>query len=200
MNSHKTHSIIHPDSLTARQHPYPKRTGSRILALDPGTREVGVAVLEGRELLFYGVRTIQHRATPQERLRDAVGLISRLILRHRPDVLAIERTLVIQQSAAFLLVVAKKMKAAARRKGLLVYEYPPLVVRRFICGTDKPTRQETMQQIAESYPHLRRHLERPAEWERLYYAHIFDAIAVGLMCAHELSRTASGKTDDEGNG
>ncbi len=199
MNKNKTHQPARPNSLTGRYNPNPNRTGNRILAIDPGTREIGVAVLEGADLLFYGVRTIQHRGTPQELLRDAVGLITRLIVRHRPDVLAIERTLVIQQNATFLLVVSKKIKAAAKRMGLLVYEYPPVAVRRFICGTEKPTKQETARRIAEIYPHLRRHLDLPAEWERLYYAHIFDAIAVGLMCAHELGGAASKETGDAGN-
>lgn len=168
---------------------------NRILALDPGTRHLGVAVLENGELIFYGIKSVQGQETRQEVLREAVRILKKLIEGYRPDILAIEQTFVLQASATFLRVVVKKLKAAARRSGLDVYEYAPIAVRSFFCHPEKPTKQLTAQKIAERYPYFKRHLECLNEWERLYYAHLFDAVALGLYCDHQLNKTQPGELD-----
>jgi RNase H-fold protein (predicted Holliday junction resolvase) len=41
----------------------------KILAIDPGTREIGVAVLDGKTLIYYAVKTIRGQRNPAEILR-----------------------------------------------------------------------------------------------------------------------------------
>lgn len=163
-------------------------TPNRLLALKPGTRELGIALFQDEELFYYGIKTIAPRETPQEILTSAVHLLKKLVLAYRPSALVIEQTIVLQASASFLLVVAKKLKAAARRSGLTVYEYPPAQVRKFFCQPERATKLLTAQRIAERYPHLARHLSTNVEWEWLYYAHLFDAIALGLYGLHQLPK------------
>ncbi len=162
-------------------------TRTRILAIDPGTKEIGIAVLDGEELIYYAVKTIRDRSTAQKVLRQAVTIVIDLIAAHRPDCLAIEKMFVVQKSAALLSVVAEEIKAAARGSGLDVYEYAPTTIRKFVCQTGKATKAEVAKTVAVRYPELARHLNSITTWEQKYYANMFDAVAVGLMCRHEIA-------------
>lgn len=171
---------------------------NRLLALKPGTRELGVAIFQHEELLYYGVKTIHDRATPQSTLREVVRILKKLILQYRPSGLVLEQTIVLQASATFLLVVAKKLKATARRAGLEVAEYPPAEVRQFFCTPTKATKRLTAERLVTHYPQLVRYLDTTAEWERLYYAYLLDAVALGYYhCQQRNTDEMSPAASDE---
>ena len=52
---------------------------TKILAIDPGTRAMGVALLEGDKLVYHGVLTIKKGKSPYETLKEGRRLILRLI-------------------------------------------------------------------------------------------------------------------------
>lgn len=159
---------------------------TKILAIDPGTREIGVAVLEGEALVYYGVKTIRNRKRPQQVLREAARIINRLIEDYKPSVLAIEKMFLIQKNASLLIVVADEIKATVQAAGLAIYEYAPTAVRKQICQTGKATKRAVAGIIAGRYLELARYLKGKSKWEELYYANMFDAIAVGLTCYQQL--------------
>ena len=161
---------------------------TKILAIDPGTREIGVAVLSAGELLYYGVKTIRRGGSASKILSQARQVILRLIADYQPQYLAIERMFLIHRSAALLNVTADEIKVVAKEQGLAIYEYAPTVVRKIICQTGKATKKQAAEIIAGQYPELARYLEQRSKWETLYYANMFDAIAVGLCCQQELSK------------
>jgi crossover junction endodeoxyribonuclease RuvC len=154
----------------------------KILAIDPGTREMGVAVLDGQTLDYYGVKTIRRRRSPAEALCRIQEITASLIARHRPNVLAIEKMFVIQKSASLLVVAAEEVKATARQHGLPIYEYAPTTVRKLICNSGRATKQETAKVMARRFPELRAYLEQKTKWETLYYANMFDAVALAVCC------------------
>src|ERR1051326_6187714 len=106
----------------------PKHT--KILAIDPGTREMGGAVLDGQQLVYYGVKTIRSQRRPVEVLRRIQKITASLIKRFRPDCLVIEKMFFSQKSASLLIVAAEETKATPRQHGLPVYEYAPTAVRK----------------------------------------------------------------------
>jgi Holliday junction resolvasome RuvABC endonuclease subunit len=157
-----------------------------ILAIDPGTKELGFAVLKDSHLEYYGVKTFKRRSPPHALLADIAGFIAALIVRYRPESLAIERTLLIQQSAALLTVATEEIKFTAKHHRLTVNEYAPTNVRAVICQKNKATKRDAVQVIANRFPELARFLRNQTQWEALYWAHMFDAVAVGLMCLHTI--------------
>lgn len=159
---------------------------TRILAIDPGTREIGVAVLEGEALLYFGVKTIRNRKRPQQVLQQATRIVKRLIEDYKPTILAIEKMFLIQKSGSLLIVVADEIKATAQAAGLTVYEYAPTVIRKRICQTGKATKRAVAGIIAGRYFELARYLKGKSKWEELYYANMFDAIAAGLTCYQQV--------------
>lgn len=157
--------------------------GNTILAIDPGTREIGVAVLDAGDLLYYGVKTIKAQGKPPVLRKEAARIVGNLIAEYQPACLALEQLLVVQQSAEFLAIAIRAIKATAEREGLMLYEYAPMSVRRFICHGGKATKQEVARKVAARYPELSRYLHQQSKWQEMYYARMFDAVALGLTCA-----------------
>jgi len=163
----------------------------RILAIDPGTKEIGIAVLDGAELVYYAVKTIRDRATAQRILQQVAAMAADLISTYTPKLVAIEKMFVIQKSAALLSVAAEEIKSVARASGLPVLEFAPTTIRKYLCDAGGATKRDVAKMIAVRYPALARYLNTRNKWDEKYYANIFDAVAVGLMCQQELSTSAA---------
>jgi Holliday junction resolvasome RuvABC endonuclease subunit len=155
--------------------------GPRILAVDPGRTRLGVAVFEGAALRYYAVKTLRVPGTPADVRRVAAHILSTLIATYRPTHMAIEQPLVVQQRAELLAHVIGALKTTARLHGLIVGEYSPQAIRRFICATIKPTKSEVAHRLAAQYPELMRYDHAQTKWEEMYYERMFGAIAVGLV-------------------
>src|SRR5438093_9743249 len=90
-----------------------------VLAIDPGTRQIGIAVLDGRELVYHGVKTLRSHGSPQERLQEARRVVLRLIRDFRPQVLAVEHAFYSRsRNAALLNVLVEEIRTLARQKGI----------------------------------------------------------------------------------
>ena len=161
-----------------------------ILAVDPGTRELGVAVLAGAELVFYHVKTVTNRKTRLAALEIISKYIRSLVKKYRPEVLAIEKMFITQKNSALLAVAAEQIKAVAKEANLPVYEYAPTAIRKRLCQNGRATKREAARILTLKYPELNRFFVRTAKWERDYYANLFDAVAVGAVCFDELNTKA----------
>ena len=159
---------------------------STILAVDPGTRELGVAVLSGKELLFYGVKTVTNRKNPLIVLDAISSYLRNLLKKYRPTAVAVEKMFITQKNSALLVVTAEQVKAVAKEANLPVYEYAPVTVRKRLCQTGRATKRETAAVIATRFPELNRYYRRTAAWEIDYYSNLFDAVAVGVVCEEDL--------------
>lgn len=155
--------------------------GNRILSIDPGTRELGVAMFDKGELLYYGVKTIRTRKTPRDICGGAVLIVRRLISEYEPQFFSIRQPIIIQQGAATLADVIREIKQAAQQEGLTIYECAPKTVHQFICGSDRATKRQAAERIAAHYSELARYLDERSRWEE-YYAKMFEAVGAGLMC------------------
>lgn len=162
-----------------------------ILAVDPGTRELGVSILRGKELLFYNVKTVTNRKNPLAALEVIAAYIRNIIKKYRPDVLSIEKIFITQKNSALLVVSADQVKAVAKEAELEIYEYAPSTIRKRLCQTGRATKREAAKVLTARYPELKRYYERTARWELDYYANLFDAVAVGVICAEDLQETGA---------
>lgn len=157
-----------------------------ILAIDPGTKELGVALFQGCELCYFGVKTIKQKPSEQAVLQEMIRLVMALIRHYKPQVLAIEKTDHLQYRTALLHLVAATLKSTAQEQGLTVYEYDPAMVRRRICQRQDASKQRTAKRLAAFYPELNQYRQPGSRWKELYWAHLFDAVALGLVCWWQL--------------
>lgn len=162
-----------------------------ILAVDPGIKYVGIAVLFGAELQYYGIKTVTKHHSPNDVLNEITGTIGHLISQYKPTFLAIEQPFISKNDSSLLVVVAEQIKAIARQNGLLVYEYAPTSVKKRLCRTGRATKRVVAKVISERYPYLASYYARTSYWEQQYYGNMFDAIAVGLVCYQDIAGYSS---------
>ena len=167
---------------------------TKVLAIDPGTREMGVALLErfgvsgssypenGGKLVYHGVKVIPIEKSPNEKLKEGREIIHRLIRDYKPNVLVVERSFFANNRTASLLhVFINEIKAIGKRKGLKVISYAPSTVRKFITGNGRASKKELSTVIVSKYPELKVYMSQDRAWKDQYHQNMFDAVALGLM-------------------
>lgn len=158
-----------------------------ILGIDPGTKEMGLVVLRGQELKYFGVRTLPNG----KRHHEAIGLAKRIVLamieKHRPDVVAIEAPLNLPTKRSHLLnVIADELRDRAAEVGMAVEELSPETIRRRLTGNARATKIDVAEYlVANGFSQLRQFVPkrpaRPALGLRprdKYWLHMFDALAL----------------------
>ena len=111
-----------------------------VLGVDPGSQRTGYGAVEtdGRRhrLVEMGALAPGQRLSLSEKLRHIHDGLEALILRLRPDALAVEDVFHAQnaRSAIVLGHVRGVVLLAGARAGLAVHEYPPATVKQQITG------------------------------------------------------------------
>lgn len=158
----------------------PSTTKKRILAIDPGTRYLGMALLEGDALVYYGVKRIHHRGSPHERLTEGKRVVAELIRDLDPDLLAYEKTFIAKnRNTALLNVLADEIVSLAERQGLEVVGVAPSTVKKRVTGNGRASKREVAEAVAAIYPELRAYL--PNGKGSAFRSNLFDAVAVALV-------------------
>ena len=159
------------------------RKTHRILAIDPGSREMGVAVLENGSLLYHGVETFRKLRSPHDRLRQGRAAVRRLIRDFRPAVLVIEKTFIGRNhSAALLNVLGDEIAALGRRHGITVASLAPNTVKKMVAGNGWASKAEVAKAIAARFPELKAYLPPGRKWKLRRHYNMFDAVALGPAC------------------
>jgi len=157
---------------------------TKILAIDPGTREMGVAFLDGEKLIYHGVKAIPEDKSPNERLKEGREIIIRLINDFKPDILVVEKSFFANNRTASLLhAFINEIRAIGNKKGLKVVSYATSTVRKSVCGNGRASKKELSKVIVSRYPNLKVYLSQDRAWKELYHQNMFDAIALGLMAS-----------------
>ncbi len=171
-----------------------KNKSIKILALKPGTRQLAVAVLDGPDLVYWKNKRIRAgKVSEAQAVRKVKEVLGRLIDFWQPDMLAVEDIYYAQSKASRTLrVIREVIGNLGRDRKLKTSFYCPLSVRGFICREEKLNKMNTARVIAgEHYPWLRANYEKEERkkwYEEKYGLRVFDAVAVGLYCLHELEK------------
>jgi Holliday junction resolvasome RuvABC endonuclease subunit len=158
-----------------------------VIGIDPGTREMGLVVLRGSVLKYFGVRTLPNG----KRHHEAIGLAKRIVLgmieKHRPDVVAIEEPLNLATKRSHLLnVIADELRDRAIEVGITVVELSPDAIRQRVTGNPRATKIDVAEYlVSNGFDHLRQFVpKRPARPvlglrpREKYWLHMFDALAI----------------------
>jgi Holliday junction resolvasome RuvABC endonuclease subunit len=156
----------------------------RILAVNPGSRYIGIAAFRGPEILDWGVKVVIGK-TPAGKLQAARKILIALIEQYRPDVLAIKR-LHCSRSSRQLNALAGEIKNLAKRRGIKVREYSIQDVKTSLCPNIKSNKRKLGELLAAMYPALAYDLEREAANRNPYRTRMFEAVALAAVCWQEI--------------
>lgn len=170
-----------------------RRNKNSLLAIDPGTREMGFAAFEDGELEDYGVKDIRYVAGADDIFQAVDIVITRLVRQKCPTILVLEKNNFsqIRQNVRLSLAIGK-IKVVARRHKVRVIELDPRTIRKAVCQDGNATKRELARTVSVRYPEMRAYLESNRRWRERYYQNAFDAIACGLAL-YAMDRTLKGQ-------
>ncbi len=168
----------------------------RIIAIDPGTREMGVVVVQGREILYYGVKSFKRRNPASVLLAQIGNAVEKLLHAYQPDVLVIEKAQLNKHNATRKLIqISKMIKFVAKQQRLKIVEYSSESVRKRVCKVERPTKNNMTNELCSKYPELSVYRYRKHEWKSKYWQNMFDAL--GLAVAYLDSKAVKLNIDQE---
>ncbi len=155
---------------------------TNVLAIDPGTREMGYAHFDGFELLDYGVRSLRSADGNRQAVFGKVDpIVLRLLEEKRPDVVILEKNRFSQiRSNVRLALTVYHIRSLAKRRRVPVIEYDPRTIRRVVCNNGNCRKMEVARTVAVRYPELKVYLSSDRKWKVRYHLNMFDAVACGL--------------------
>lgn len=156
----------------------------RILAINPGTRYIGIAAFRGPELLDWGVKVVAGKM-PRKKVEAARVIILDLIEQYLPDALAIKR-LHPSRSSRPLDELARMIEALARQRGLTVCQYSIQELQNSLYPDAKPNKRKLAGVLAAMYPALVHDLHRETESRNPYRVRMFEAVALAVVCYQQL--------------
>ena len=122
---------------------------SRILGIDPGTGICGFGVIEGRQVIDYGVISTPPHTPLADRLLDIYESLHEIIQEDRPEVMAIEK-LFFKQNITTGISVAEARGVCllvAKQCGLPIYEYAPNQIKMAITGDGHAHKQQIQEMV-----------------------------------------------------
>ncbi|MCB1280206.1 MAG: crossover junction endodeoxyribonuclease RuvC, partial [Salinibacterium sp.] len=132
-----------------------------ILGIDPGTREMGAVVVNGGTVLALGVHTLTNGHHPRDLIDQARRIVLSYIEEFSPEVVGIEKPLLVPtKRAALVSVIAQELHARSRDLGTRVIELSAREVRRIVVGNPRATKFEVAQALARSFPDLAQKLPK----------------------------------------
>lgn len=150
----------------------------KILTIDPGTKYIGFALLEGRALIHYGVKTLQYQ---NEVLKQGKRIILRLIHDFHPDVMIVEKTFFGKnRNAKILNSLTRMIVHLGRKDRLVVSSIATNSVRKVVCDNGEASKDDVARAVVVRFPELKPYLTSNRRWKELYYRNMFDAVALGV--------------------
>ncbi len=158
------------------------------MGIDPGTKEMGIAVIQGATLLAFGVKTLKNGERPNDVIGQARRVVLGYVEDYAPSIVAIEKPLLFPtQRAALVSVIAQELHARSREVGLRVVEISPREVRRIVVGNQHAKKLDVALALIKLFPALAVKLPEEPPHPFLgykpkdkYWLHMFDALAVAL--------------------
>jgi len=163
----------------------------KILSIKPGTKHMALAILDNQDLVYWMIKKIRFSVMTENQVaRNLKYALNKIINFWKPNIIAVEDIFYTQSMKNKLLdLLIKNIKKFCKEKKIKVYFYSPVLVRKYFCKKEKVNKMNTAKIITEIYPWLSEKYQREKKkrWYKIKFGlRIFDAIAVGLFCHHQL--------------
>lgn len=155
---------------------------------------MGIALLEGYELIDYRVKTFRNERKPHELLGQAKQIMIELLEEAEPGVVVIEKPFFARtKRSALLTFLVQELRDRVSVGSVMLREYGPRRVRGILLGNPKATKRDVARFVIGRFPELKRHFHPGEFWREKYWSHVFDAAALGLAYLVLRHRTGEAK-------
>ena len=125
----------------------------KILGIDPGTVVMGYGVIESEDeeisLVDFGAITVRQHDEMAERLNQLYNELRDVILRHRPDAVAVETPFVSKNVKSAMAIGRAQAIAllAAAGKSIPTYEYAPAKVKQRVSNYGASSKEQVQEMV-----------------------------------------------------
>lgn len=166
----------------------------KILAINPGTKYLGIAVFQNNDLRDWAIKVIPGKWS-MEKLIKIQAVMSELFSQHHPDTIAL-KSLDPSRRSGNLESLVTEIQTMAKKKGIAVHEYSIEDLKRFYSPEERINKRMLAELVAAEYPDLFHELERELKIEpvsgkkhlKKYYGRMFEAAALGALCFYSLDK------------
>ncbi len=164
----------------------------RTLALNPGSRYVGIAVFHGLELVDWAVRSIREKSA-EARLEQLKSILSEIAETHGVNCLVIKR-LHPARSSEYLRQLAGSLREWAKDNHHAIREYTIKEVETFLLSSGRLNKRLLMEGVAAIHPFLFPELEGERQNRNPYLVRMFEAVALGVRCLGDMENPKGRKS------
>ena len=156
-----------------------------ILGIDPGTAITGYGIIKktskSLKVIEYGQINTSKDTNHEIRLKEIYNEITKLLNKHKPDILAVEKLFFFKNAKTLIPVSQSRgiVLLAGAKKNIPIYEFTPLQVKLIITGYGRADKKDVQKQIKKILK--LKEIPRPDD--------VADALGVALTCVDHLTKT-----------
>jgi Holliday junction resolvasome RuvABC endonuclease subunit len=155
-----------------------------ILAINPGTKYVGIAIFQASDLVYWGIRVLKGKWS-QEKMRNIETALQNHITRYHVNLLVLKK-LHASRSSKNLNYLVKSIGRLAKKKEIELSFYSLNDVKKFLAVGIKANKMSIAGIVAARYPFLIHELEKEKKHKHPYFVRMFEAIAAGVVTFNRL--------------
>jgi Holliday junction resolvasome RuvABC endonuclease subunit len=170
-----------------------RNSSQTILAINPGTRYLGMAVFRGNQLKDWRIKILKGRWS-REKLKKALTIISTWIERYQPDLLVIKR-LHPSRSSRGLNSLQTQIQRVCLRKNVTLTQHSIKYLETVFCQEERRNKRSLAEAVAADYPELYFELNIEKLRKNSYHMRMFEAVALGAVGTNEIDNQLNGQSD-----
>jgi len=150
----------------------------KIIGINPGTRYLGIAVLQDSELLDWRVKTFRGKWR-KEKAERILEMLCEHIKLYEINAIALKR-LHPARISKNLKTLVSMIKVLAKRKKVKFNQYSIEELERCFLEGEKYNKRNLAEKIIEEYPMLIHELNKEKSRKHSYYMRAIEAVALGM--------------------
>jgi len=148
-----------------------------VLAINPGSRYLGIAVFVGTELRDWAVKLAR---------RDKIqAIMSEYIDVYRVHVIALKKLHPARTSQTLRNIVSSTERLAMRRR-LILREYSIGEVKEALLSQKGKNKRLLMEEVVARYPFLLNEFQKEEKNKNPYLIRMFETVGIGRVCLNQL--------------
>lgn len=156
-----------------------------ILAVNPGTKYLGLAAFQGPDLVYWGVK-VRKGKWSKEKLKNTERIIINLVDQHEITVLTLKKPHSSRTSRNLNRLVAA-VGRLAKRKRLQLHLYSLNDLKNFLAFGMRINKIDLAGLAVARYQFLIHQLEKEKKNKHPYFTRMFEAIAAGILAFNRLN-------------
>lgn len=149
-----------------------------ILAVNPGTKYLGIAVLDAKDLVFWGIKVLKGKWCPAK-MRSVEKTLDKLIEQYNIAVLTIKKVHP-SRSSTHLNRLIKAIETLAKNKRVRIWHYSLSDARESLGLGAKANKMALAECVVARYKFLANDLQKERNHKHPYFVRMFEAIAAGI--------------------